>query len=164
MLRRAWTSFSLRVTHINPFIGYPSQRERGLSRDPPSLFTPPSVAGSGYLPGFFRTMSEKPPKQMKGLGRKLLNRRRHHSLARTAIKSGKRIEVAHHRNDNISIHTRCQSEQRRPKADSSTMRSPPVHASHWKLIAETFKTSFQLRCYIYQVCFSRFLWTSYSTE
>ena len=30
---------ALRVTAINPFIGYPSQRERGLSRDPTSLFT-----------------------------------------------------------------------------------------------------------------------------
>ena len=29
------------------------------------------------------------------------------------------------------------------------MRSPVVRASHWKLInAETFKTSFQIRCYI----------------
>ena len=38
-LKSLWSlSFVLRVTSINPFIGYPSQRERGLSRDPPSWF------------------------------------------------------------------------------------------------------------------------------
>ena len=33
----------------------------------------------------FHTMSDKPPNQMKGFGRKLLSRRRHFSLSRVAI-------------------------------------------------------------------------------
>ena len=37
------------MTAVNPFIGYRSQPERGLSRDPPSLFTH-SVAGRDRLP------------------------------------------------------------------------------------------------------------------
>ena len=40
-------------------------------------------------------MSEKPPKQMKGFGRKLLSRRRYFSLSRVAI--GDRHKVAYHR-------------------------------------------------------------------
>ena len=38
-----------RAAHVNPFIGYRSQPEWGLSRDPPSLFTH-SVAGRDRLP------------------------------------------------------------------------------------------------------------------
>ena len=41
----------------------------------------------------FHTMSEKPPKQMKVFGRKLLSRRRHFSLSRVAI--GKRHKKWH---------------------------------------------------------------------
>ena len=57
--------------------------------------------------------------------------------------------MAYHRNDNIRFRRdaklpKVKSEQRRPKADSC-MRSPPVHASNWKRIADTFRTSFQTR-------------------
>ena len=65
----------------------------------------------------FHTMSEKPPKQMKGFGRKLLSRRQHVTLSRVAI--GKRhkcgISVYHHRVRQCLIQTRCQKVT--PKAD-----------------------------------------------
>ena len=77
-------SFVLRVTVINPFIGYPS-RERGLSRDPPSLF----------ILTFFPHNVQQPPKQMKGFVSKLLSRRRHISISRVAI--GKRHKSGIHR-------------------------------------------------------------------
>ena len=89
---RAWNaSFALRMTAVNPFIGYHSQPEWGLSRDPPSLFTR-SVAGCDRLPVIYRfhTMSEKLPKQMKGFGRKLLSRHWHFSYH--AWPSGKGIK------------------------------------------------------------------------
>ena len=92
-------SFVLRVTVINPFIGYPSQRERGLSRDPPSLF----------ILTFFPHNGQQPPKQMKGFVSKLLSRRRHISLSRVAI--GKRHKVAYHRRVRFRRDAKIQSEQ-----------------------------------------------------
>ena len=54
------------------------------------------------------------------------------------------MKVAYHRNDNIRFRrdAKVKSEQRWPKV--LYMRSPPVCASHWKLIAETFRTGFQI--------------------
>ena len=83
-------SFALRVTAVNPFIGYRSQPEQGLSRDPPSLF-PRSVAGCDRLPvilSFSHNVRET-SKTTKGFGRKLLSRRRHFSYH--AWSSGKGI-------------------------------------------------------------------------
>ena len=56
----------------NSFIGYQSQRGRGLYRDTPLL----------YMLSFIRTMSDNVAKQMKGFERKLMSRRQHVSLAR----------------------------------------------------------------------------------
>ena len=70
--------FVLLVTVINPFIGYPSQRERGISRDLPPLF----------ILTFFPHNVQQPPKQLKGFVSTLLRRRRHISLSRVVI--GKR--------------------------------------------------------------------------
>ena len=76
---RAWKpGFALRVTVIrpNPFIGYQSQGERGLSRDTPLLY---------ILWFFFRTMSDNVAKQIKGFERKPPSRRRQLCLARAVI-------------------------------------------------------------------------------
>ena len=87
-------------------------------------------------------MSEKPTKQVKG------NRKETTESAPTSHFSmrGNRenASVAYHRNDNVRFRrdANVKNEQRRPKADSSScMGTPPVHASHWKVIVETFKKS-----------------------
>ncbi len=93
---RAWNaSFALRVTAVNPFIGYRSQPEWGLSEiRHRCLCVALQVAIACQLFYRFHTMSEKPPlKQMKGFGRKLLSRCRHFSLSRVAI--GKRHKKWH---------------------------------------------------------------------
>ena len=78
MLCRAWEASLSRCAwpSLIHSIGYPNQRERGLSRDTSSMF---------ILVFFFHTMFDKPQKQMKGFGRKLLSRRRHLSYERVAI-------------------------------------------------------------------------------
>ena len=60
-------SFALRVTAVNPFTGYRSQPEQGLSRYPPSRFPRSVAAIACQLFYHFHTMSEKPPKQQRGL-------------------------------------------------------------------------------------------------
>ena len=71
-------AFALRVTVIrpNPFVGYQSQRGRGLSRDTPLLY---------ILSVFLGTMSDNVAKRMKVVERKQPSRRRHLSLARADI-------------------------------------------------------------------------------
>ena len=78
----------------------------------PAFFDPPSLSTrrvGSYLIVFPRTMSDKPPKQMKALGRKLLSRRRHLSLARAAIGKTHKSGISPQRQH--PIQTRCQSEK-----------------------------------------------------
>ena len=58
---------------------------------------------------FFRTMSEKHPKQTKRLGKKLLSRRRHLSLACAVIEKTHKSDISPQRQH--PIQTRCQTTQ-----------------------------------------------------
>ena len=79
-------------------------------------------------------MSEKPTRQMKGNSKETTESAptSHVSM----LGNRENASVAYHRNDNVRFRrdAKVKSEQRRPKADSC-MGSPPVHASHWKVIA-----------------------------
>ena len=74
----------------------PASLNEGFSQNPPSLFTCSILMPVAIACRLFYRFShnvEKPPKQIKGFGRKLLSHRRHFSLSCVAIgkrhKSGK---------------------------------------------------------------------------
>ena len=81
-------------------------------------------------------MSEKPTKQVKET---TVSAPTSHFSMRG---NRENASVAYRRNDKVRFRrdANVKNEQRRPKADSC-MGTPPVHASHWKVIAETFRTS-----------------------
>ena len=106
----------LRVTVINTYaIWLPqpaSQRERGLSRDPPSLF----------ILAFLPHNVQQPPKQMKGFVSKLPSRRRHISLSRVAI--GKR-----HKSGISSPGSTTSDSDAKPKYKVNNAKSTVINAA-----------------------------------
>ena len=113
-------SFALRVTAVNPFIGYSGQPEWGLSRDAPSLFTH-SVVGWDRLPvilSFFTQCPINLQNKWRGLeGNYWVGA---DTSVYHAWPSGKGIKVAyHHRSDNFRF--RCDAKKwttPTPMADS----------------------------------------------
>ena len=117
-------AFAVRLTVIrpNPFIGYQSQRGRGLSRDTPLLY---------FLSGFFVQCPIM--LQMKGVERKLPSRRRQTSLARAdTVRHKSGIVIAWFDNVRLRRVAKIKREQSQRTTVRKSLRMPIVLGSALK--------------------------------